>query len=262
MTTILVLGHKGMLGRAVTQHLQTKSDFKIVTIHSRWGDENFPNDVIASQPDFIINCIGKIPQKDPVESEYHFLNIALPQFLETLNVKVIHPSTDCEFKGDIAVGATYTKTSVRDADDVYGLSKATISKDIEATFTNTKIIRTSIIGHEAATAVSLLDWFLSQTGSVRGYTNHYWNGITTLQWAKQAEILVRDWGNFPALNQVGTTEQHSKFDILNIAKTVYEKDIEITPFATDVTVNKCLLSDTKVPPLEVQLAELKSFFKK
>ena len=262
MITILVLGHKGMLGRAVTQYFSTKTEFKISTINSRWGEADFSNDIKNSKPDYIINCIGKIPQKDPVETEYNFLNIALPQFLEKLDIKIIHPSTDCEFKGNLPMGETYTKKSLRDADDVYGLSKANISAEIETSFKNTKIIRTSIIGHEALTSVSLLDWFLSQTDTVRGYTNHYWNGITTLQWAKQAEILISDWENFPILNQVGTSKHYSKFDILHIVKSVYKKDIEITPFETPLTVNKCLESDTMLPALEIQLAELKSFFKK
>jgi dTDP-4-dehydrorhamnose reductase len=259
---ILVLGHKGMLGRSVFRHFSSLPEYEVVTLTSRWGDVLFSEEILAIGPNFIINCIGKIPQKNPIEAEYEHLNVALPRFLETLGIKVIHPSTDCEFKGDIPPGEAYTKQSIRDARDVYGLSKASISREIEESFSNTKIIRTSIIGHEESTSLSLLDWFLSQTGGVRGYTNHFWNGITTLEWAKQCQILIQNWESHPVLNQLGTAVHYSKFEIVSLAKEIYEKDIEITPFATDITVNKCLVSDKTLPELDTQLSELRSFFKK
>ncbi len=262
MTTILVLGHKGMLGRAVTSYFKTVPNFEVVYVNARWGEDDFEDEILASKPDFIVNCIGKIPQKNAVEYEYEFLNIALPRFLETLGISIIHPSTDCEFKGNLEAGQTYTKNSNRDANDVYGMSKATISTEIETSFIYTKIIRTSIIGHEEKTNVSLLDWFLSQTDTVRGYTNHYWNGITTLEWAKQCEKIISHWDKYPKLNQLGTTTHHSKYDILVIAKDIYSKEIEITPFATDITVNKCLTSDVILPSLHTQLQELRTFFSK
>lgn len=262
MSNILVLGHRGMLGRAVAGYLATLPDHAVETTPHRFGEEAFETAVKNSNADFIINCIGKIPQKKPIAGEYEFLNVELPEFLETTCKHVVHPSTDCEFKGDIAPGQAYTKTDTRDADDEYGLSKAVISKRIEEEFKNTKIMRVSIIGHEESTSVALLDWFLSQEGSVRGYTNHYWNGITTLQWAKECAKLIADWNSFPTLNQFGTEEHHSKYDILTIARDVYEKDIVIEPFETEVAVNKCLKSDAAVPNLKQQLRELSDFFNK
>lgn len=260
---ILVLGHKGMLGRAVTSYFSTITNFTTLTTNTRWGEKDFNEYIFESDTDFIINCIGKIPQKKPIASdEYTTLNIDLPRFLETTGKKIIHPSTDCEFNGNIAPGEAYSKTALRDANDIYGQSKATISKEIEDTYTNTKIIRTSIIGHEEKAALSLLDWFLSQTGTIRGYTNHYWNGITTLQWAKLAEQLINDWEQFPTLNQFGTATHHSKFNVLTTVKEIYNKDITIEPFTTEITVNKCLTSDSTIPDLEIQLTELRQLFNK
>jgi dTDP-4-dehydrorhamnose reductase len=259
---ILVLGHKGMLGRAVTKFLNENTNHQVATINSRWGDNDFSEEIKKIEADIIINGIGKIPQKKPEAIDYTKINVDLPRFLETLDIRVIHPSTDCEFKGNIPAGEAYTKTDKRDADDDYGISKAVISAEIENGFKNTKIIRTSIIGHEENSNLALLDWFLSQTGSVKGYTNHYWNGITTLEWIKQAQNLIDNWDNFPVLNQLSTTEHYSKFDIINLAKEVYKKDIEITPFTTEITVNKCLVSDIELPDLRTQLIELKEFFNK
>ncbi len=257
---ILVLGHKGMLGRAVARYFFNNSKYEVLTTSVRFGDTAFEETMQTLSPDAIINCIGKIPQKHPVENEYDTINIELPRFLESLGIHIIHPSTDCEFKGDLLAGQAYPKHTLRDAEDIYGRSKAVISEEIEASFTNTKIIRTSIIGHEESTSLSLLDWFLAQTGSVNGYTNHFWNGITTHEWAKQCEKILNNWEAYPTLNQVGTAAHYSKCEVLNLVKSVYQKDIEITPFEHTETINRCLESDAELPSLEEQLKELRIFF--
>lgn len=257
---ILVLGHKGMLGRAVARYFSLEGH-EVLTLPVRYGEPSFTAAIIDLAPDAIVNGIGKIPQKKPLaEAEYTSLNTDLPLLLDTLGIPVVHPTTDCEFTGSLPPGKAYDKTAPRDADDAYGLSKAKASAELEARGQHTKIIRTSIIGHEESTTLSLLDWFLAQDGSVCGYTNHYWNGLTTLQWAKECEQILSDWDHAPTLTQLGTTTHHSKFDILTLAKSVYHKDIEIIPFATAVAANKCLASDYEVPPLDIQLQELKAFF--
>lgn len=262
MKKILVLGHKGMLGNAVCKYFGSKNEYEVLAGTNRFGTDEFITELNNSDADFIINCIGIIPQKKPTAEEYKNINIDLPVFLETLGKKVIHPSTDCEFSGTIGKTKKYTKEDVRDATDDYGNSKAVISKLIEESFKNTKVIRTSIIGHEQSSAVALLDWFLSQKGSTNGYSNHFWNGITTLQWAKLAEEMINNWDNYPLLNQYGTEEIRSKYDLLNDIKNVYNKDINITPFETPTSVNKCLLSDKAIPSITTQLSELKSFYGK
>jgi dTDP-4-dehydrorhamnose reductase len=260
---VLVLGHKGMLGRAVYKYLQTQPAVTILTLETRWGEEGFKDEILDKKPNFIINAIGKIPQKQPASlAEYSSINIELPRFLDTLGIKTILPSTDCEFSGELSPAQAYTKSHARDATDPYGQSKALISAELEQTGVNTKIIRTSIIGHEENTAVALLDWFLSQTESVRGYTNHYWNGITTLEWAKQCHTILKNWDDFPTLTQLGTEKHYSKWEILDLAKEVYDKNIEIIPYTTETTANKCLLSDMAVLELRSQLLELKAFFAK
>ena len=257
MSKILVLGNNGMLGSAVVQYLKEYGSHEVNTTDTRWGQPDFVETITKSDADFIVNCIGKIPQKKPGEAEYYSINIDLPCFLESTGKLIIHPSTDCEFSGNLPPGEVYTKKSIRDATDAYGQSKAKISKMIEDDFTHTKIIRTSIIGHENGTQFSLLDWFLSQTDEVNGFTNHYWNGITTVQWAEMCGKIIKDWSNFPILNQFGTETQYSKFELLKCIKEVYGKDTIIRPYATEQTVNKCLQSDTPLPELKEQLMTLK-----
>lgn len=261
MRKILVLGHNGMLGNAVARYF-TAQGYEVLTASHRWGDPAFEEEMRSTDAEAIINCIGAIPQKKPPVEEYANININLPTFLETLGKKVIHPTTDCEFKGNRPAGEMYTKTDARDADDDYGKSKAIISEKIEKEFKNTKMLRVSIIGHELTNHVSLLDWFLGVEGEVKGYTNHFWNGITTLEWAKLTQDLIEHWDTCPALNQHGTPDLLSKYDILVLAKEVYGKNAVIHPFEAHAGANKCLLPDKPLPPLKTQLEELKAFYGK
>lgn len=263
MKRILILGHKGMLGNVVHKYLGSKIDkYTIHTTTERFDNDSFRKTINESGADIIINCIGAIPQKKPSLEDYKKLNIDLPAYLETLGIKVIHPSTDCEFSGKISADKKYKKTDEKDAEDEYSKSKATIANLIEKSFKNTKIIRTSIIGHEENTNVALLDWFLNSSGEVKGFTNHYWNGITTLQWAKLCEELIDNWDNHPTTNQFGTKDIRSKFDLLNDIKNVYGKDINIIPFDAEKAVNKCLESDKEIPSILEQLKELKEYYNK
>ena len=263
MKKVLILGHKGMLGNAISKYLATKPDeLTLLTTDKRYGNEDFKVELSSTDADFIINCIGLIPQRKPTDEEYKSLNTDLPLFLETLDRKIIHPSTDCEFSGKIPITQKYTKKDVRDAEDAYGKSKADSSYLIETTCKNIKIMRTSIVGHELNSHIALLDWFLNSEGEVRGYTNHYWNGITTLQWSKLCVELMNDWDSYPVLNQYGTLENKSKYEVLCIAKDVYGKEITITPFETLEALNKCVESDKVLPDLVDQLRELKEFYSK
>lgn len=259
MIKILVLGHNGMLGSMVYSHFSSKPDiYEVLSLESRWGDERFESEIRKAEADFIINCIGAIPQKHKDNSEiYQNLNIDLPLFLDSLGIKVVHPSTDCEFSGDLKVGELYTKKSLRDAQDPYGKSKAMISEQIENNSVNTKIIRVSIIGPEKSSNVSFLNWVLSSKDSVNGYTDHYWNGITTLEWSHICEGLIHDWDSYGTLNQFGTFPVISKYEMVKKICEVFGHNLEVFPVKTGKIVNKCMESDRQLKTIDEQLIELK-----
>ncbi|MFH1454835.1 MAG: sugar nucleotide-binding protein [bacterium] len=265
MIKLMVLGHNGMLGNAVMKYFsQYPQKYKTLTLSERWGYIKFNEKLISADIDFIINCIGATPQKYSNQPEkYKELNIDLPIFLETLNKKIIHPSTDCEFSGNLSINKKYQKNNIRDATDDYGKSKAYISELIENSFKNTKIIRTSIIGYELTDQkFSLLEWILSSKGSIRGYTDHYWNGITTLQWSKICENIINNWNKQPVLNQYGTEKINNKYDLAKIIVKTYKKNTIVKPYVTGQNINKCLESDTKLPTIDEQVIELKKFYGK
>lgn len=266
MTTLLVLGHKGMLGNAIIKYFsQYPEKYSLLSVDERWGEPEFNNKLLSTNADFIINCIGSIPQKHAQEpAKYKELNIDLPVFLESLGRPIIHPSTDSEFLGDLPLGQKYKKNSIRDATNEYGRSKAFISEEIEKKFKNTKMLRVSIIGHELSDKkFSLLEWVLSSKGQIKGYTNHYWNGVTTLEWAKICDKVIKNWKTQPVLNQYGTEKIINKYDLVKLIAKVYNyNDIIVEPFTTGQDVNKCLESDMILPPIDEQLEELKKFYNK
>lgn len=258
---ILILGHEGMLGNVAFKYFS--KNHEIATIEPRWDSDDFKNRVLEADADFIINCIGAISQKKFGDDYFEFLNVKLPEFLETTGKKIIHPSTDCVFSGNIEPPHMYGKEDERDAYDVYGKSKAKIDKMIVDDFKNTKMIRASIVGHEIKGHVSLLDWFLGtdDDAELNGYCNYYWNGITTLQWCKIAEELMGNWNDAPIITQVGT-EAIVKSDLLRLMGKIYGKLNKINDFEMETPLNKMLVSDYPIQSMEEQLQELKEFYNK
>ena len=263
MKKTLILGHTGMLGNAVHKYFNDNG-YDVESIEDyRWESNEYKNRILESDVEFIINCVGAIPQKKYSKENYIFLNVELPKFLESTGKKIIHPSTDCEFSGKLEYPQKYVKGDVRDADDEYGRSKAIISGLIENQFINTKMIRTSIIGHEINGHFSLLDWFLgvNEKETVNGYVNYYWNGITTLMWAQIAEKIILDWNDYGVITQVGTNGLH-KCELLKTFGQIYNKKTVVNAFNMISTVNKMLETDFTIPTIEEQLVELMKFYQK
>ena len=155
----------------------------------------------------IINCAGIInvyAAKDP--SFTFFLNGAFPHLLsEYYKEKLIQITTDCAFNG--IEGYPYNENSLKTPVDIYGLSKILGEpKD------KSLILRTSIIGPEISEHVSLLDWFRQQEGkTIKGFANHFWNGITTKQFGKICDEIISN------------PEQYSKTGLYHIFSTTVSK---------------------------------------
>lgn len=241
MKTITILGDNGMLGHMVLLYL--KQFYKIKIIKHRWPTQEFKDSIVNLKSDFLINCIGAIPQRNNTFD----VNTELPIWLDS-NFKgnIIHPGTDCEIDND-----------------EYGTSKRLSSTWILNNGINTKIIKTSIIGPELHSNASLMSWFLSNKDNtlVNGFTDHFWNGSTTLQWAKHANVMINDWESQPKLTIIGS-DCISKFNILNTIKSVYNKNIDINSFNSNKLTNKCMDLDIKYESIEKQLIDLKLFYEK
>ena len=190
----------------------------------------------------------------------NFSNYQIPKLLKkNLDSKhlLVHPSTDCVFSGNLKKGM-YSKLQKPDAKDIYGSTKS-LGEKILLKRPNTLIIRVSIIGKNFVTKKNLLSWFLLSKTKIYGSNNHYWNGITTLEWCKKVKHIIKN-NNFKkktALYQLGTKKSYSKLEMLQIFKKIFKKNIDIISIKKEFK-NRCLKPDLFSSSLSSQLKEFKS----
>lgn len=266
--SIIILGSNGMLGQMVKKYF-TMAKYTVHIIDSRFEEENciaYVNEINKLEDSIVINCIGKIKQKSGDLFELIWSNTILPLELSR-NLRpghfLIHPSTDCVFKGDSEV--CYPLYAKHDADDFYGWTKS-IGETAAISSNRTLIIRVSIIGPDYKSNKGLLSWFLNLPthSKLNGFVDHFWNGITTLEWCKQLEkliknnVLISQSGN---IIQLGTSERYTKFDMLNLFQEVFGTDHNIIKYNSKQNVNRCLEPQYLSNSLDTQLKELYAFMK-
>ena len=236
---VLVLGHNGLLGNMVERYLNDSNVVTTMINEYRWPSENFKNSVINSGADYIVNCIGAIHQKT---SDFS-INTDLPIWLDqNSGCRVIHPGTDCEMDSD-----------------AYGISKKIASDYLKEGGSNTKIIKTSIIGPELKTSYSLMNWFLNNPDGceVKGFVNHMWNGNTTLTWAQNCLLIITQWDYFGS-ETIIASECVSKYELLLAINEIYGRNVRIMRDDRSGP-NKCLIGQIKTKHIREQLKDLKRY---
>lgn len=245
---IMVLGASGMLGNALLRFLSNNPAFDVRgTVRSTSALRLLPGelqerliegvDVTSGdalvalldryRPDILVNCIGVVKQlaeaEDPLQALP--LNSLLPHRLARLcglaGARLIHLSTDCVFAG---TKGGYLESDTPDAKDLYGRSKLLGEVDAPHTLT----LRTSIIGHELAGARSLVNWFLSCEGPVRGYQRAIFSGLSTVEVARVIQDHIIERPDLRGLYHL-SADPISKFDLLSLIADCYGKTIEIEP---------------------------------
>ncbi|MFY1684072.1 dTDP-4-dehydrorhamnose reductase family protein [Micromonospora sp. WMMD730] len=251
---VLVVGVTGMLGHAVLREL---ADDPTLDVHglARSIDDRagcYPPHLLARivpavdvtrfddvrrlvdelRPDVVVNCVGVIKQRPGVQDAVPTvtLNALLPHLLADACAQVggrlVHVSTDCVFSGR---RGGYLEDDLPDPPDLYGRSKLLG----EATGASALTLRTSIVGHELTTRRSLVDWFLSQRGQVRGFTRAVYSGVTTVEFARLLRTVVLPRPELTGLYHVAA-EPITKYDLLRLVAEVYGWPGELVPDDTFV----------------------------
>lgn len=196
------------------------------------------------KPDYVINCIGFVKQKinrTTKLSEVLYINNYFPkkifQITKTLNIRLLHFSTDCVFDGK---KGNYTEKSITNAKDLYGFSKYLGELNDKGAVT----LRTSIIGHELSSKHGLLEWFLSQKKTCNGYTKSFFSGLTTYEifnflhyYILNKKIYIHGLYNL-------SSRRISKYNLLKKISKIYNKDILIKKYSTykiDRTLNSSVI---------------------
>ncbi|NDJ61398.1 MAG: SDR family oxidoreductase [Chloroflexi bacterium] len=182
----------------------------------------------AARPDLVINCIGLIKQRENAGDALAAidLNARFPHQVALLcracAARMIHISTDCVFSGQ---KGQYTEEEPTDARDVYGKTKA-LGEIVDQPHCLT--LRTSLIGRELTTRYSLLEWFLAQRGSVKGFQRAIFSGLPTMIVAQMIRDYIIPNPELTGLYHVAA-EPINKYDLLVLFRDAFEHTIEIIP---------------------------------
>ena len=262
---IVVLGGTGMLGQAVCRFFD-KKQIVYVNFKKRFtssGAEAFVSELTTLDPDFIINCIGAIPQKYTDSESFFELNVALPQCLNSVkNATIIQPSTDCIFNAQPKSDLEFPGSNDQfNATDLYGFSKGV--GDFLLNTSKSVIVRSSIIGlTEGSTGHGLLDWAIqNKDQKINGFSNHYWNGLTTDTWIGwvYANIILKPTFDNPIVH-IGATKWVSKYNLLNIISDVFNLGLQIKKVETLEVADRRLSLDYEIGSVEEMLDHTKQFW--
>ncbi len=253
-----MLGSTGMLGSSIKSELQQSKCEVFYSVRERnlKSDSHeyvfdFEKDNLGTLFDdkpkfeYVINCIGAIPQKYANKSEVQFrqmieLNSLLPQSLDEMSrvhgFRTIQIATDCVFSGR---SGKQSEKSLHDATDVYGVSKSLGEKYSP----NTMHLRCSIIGKNDTSNASLHNWLLAhkKNSNVNGFRNHRWNGITTTAFAKIVRGIIEKQLFSPATQHIFPADAVSKYELLQIIALANSRsDLQIWPTENEMTIDRTL----------------------
>ncbi|MCO4799731.1 MAG: SDR family oxidoreductase [Colwelliaceae bacterium] len=268
---VLIIGATGMLGYSLFKNFNDTTDIQVYgTVRSITGKEVFFTDcedqllkgvdvndwatiesaIDKIKPAVVINCIGLIKQHSI--SKQHIdaiaMNSLLPHQLASLcdghSCKLIHFSTDCVFDGKKGL---YTETDLPDARDLYGRSKFLGEVDYAPHLT----LRTSIIGHELNSQVSLVDWFLSQESQTKGFSKAIFSGLPTCVIARLLVDYILPNQALHGLYQL-SVDPIDKFTLLGLIANTYNKTIDIVE-ATELKIDRSLDSNKLREALNLEI---------
>lgn len=269
---VLVLGGSGMLGSTVVDFLARDRGLRVgATVRNRqmlgaghrllpevnWHALDVDADSLRELPsflddyDWIINAIGVIKpfisddRPDEVRRAIQ-VNALFPYSLahraEDVGVRVLQIATDCVFSGS---EGGYTEEAAHHPLDVYGMTKSLGEVDSKNVFH----LRCSIIGPEVKNHVSLLDWFLKQApgSKLTGFTNHLWNGVTTLHFAKICCGIIKHNLEVPCLQHIVPAKEITKAEMLDYFSTCYRRDdIKIVHGVSSSPIDRTLRTNNPV----------------
>jgi len=288
---VLIIGATGMLGYSLFSNLSDNSELDVYgTVRNLAGKEAFftntsdklfkgvevnniasVEEVIANvKPNVVINCIGLIKQhgisKQHVDAVS--INSLLPHQIAAIcdryDAKFIHFSTDCIFSGH---KGDYLESDLPEAQDLYGKTKCLGEVDYAPHLT----LRTSIIGHELSSNVSLIDWFLSQSGTTKGFSKAVFSGLPTCVigkiLAENILPIISSTNELTGLYHL-SVEPIDKYSLLQLVASIYRKEIEIVA-STELTIDRSLNSDRlrkvinfQVPSWESLVTDMYTDYKK
>jgi len=286
--TLVVIGSNGMLGNYIKRYFETHTQLQVIGFSRKDFDvsvdpitkldqilrlrlkiEDSDSDLNQKEQTrlrtLVFNAVGLIPHTLNAKSAelYTKINCQFPLELsllcKSLGFRMIHPTTDCVYDG---LKGKYIETDLHTEQNIYGTSKSQ-GEPIDC---NCTVIRTSIIGEELYNHRSLIEWVKSNIGGkIDGYDNHYWNGITCLQYAKIIEQMIKQNIFWSGVRHIFSPSSVSKYELVQMINSTFKLSIKINKYSTNCMIDRTLDSIYKennlfnIPELHQQLTELKMF---
>lgn len=270
---IMIIGSRGMAGHTIFKYLDSLNKYELInTARQKLNRDTLIIDVVKdinylirvienNQPDVIINCVGiLVKESENNNIDAIAVNACFPHLLadaiKNMKTKIIHLSTDCVFDGK---KGKYSEVDIPNETNNYGKSKIVgeIIDDKNLT------LRFSIIGHELKkNGTGLFHWFMKQKGIVKGFTRAWWNGITTLELAKQLDKIINT--KLTGIYHLAPDFVINKAQLLSKITYIWQHPITLVP-ETKFTQDKTLVNNRKkeynpkIPDYDTQLKEMKEF---
>ena len=255
---ILILGGDGMLGHRLFKSLRKDHDVRVTLrrgpsdyeryglfdgVNSYYGVEVLDHDKVTEvvaefRPEAVVNAVGIVKQRGAAKEAIPSLEInsLLPHRLALLcraaSARLVHVSTDCVFSGR---RGNYALEDVPDAEDLYGRTKLLGEVAEPGAIT----LRTSIIGLELSRRTGLVEWFLAQSGDIRGFRKAVYTGLTTAELSRVIERVLTEHPDLHGVWQVAS-EPINKYDLLvRFSEVLGREDVRISPY-DDVSIDRSL----------------------
>ena len=278
---ILVFGGDGMLGHRLVESWQDEHEVWATLRQDRSAYPGLPGlpaermlcgvdvrrlgdlvEVVALvRPDAVVNAVGIVKQRPVAKEAIPSLEVnalfphRLAQVCAAAGARLVHLGTDCVFSGR---KGGYVEQDEADPVDLYGRTK--LLGEIHDAHCLT--LRTSIIGLELGRKGSLVEWFLAQSGQIRGFRRAIYSGLTTREMARAISHLLAKDGSLSGLWHL-SSRAISKYDLLaGLSLRLGRRDVEIVPddsFTCDRSLDSSALrgrSTYRVPSWEAMLDEL------
>ncbi len=220
------------LRQPLTAYSECGSGYKLFNGENSFADtdvldfDRLSSVVHEFRPEAVINAVGIVKQRDESHDAIPSIeiNALFPHRLSLLcaetGARLVQISTDCVFTGDKGM---YSEGDREDATDLYGRSK--LLGEVHDAHAVT--LRTSIIGLELARKRSLVEWFLAQRGSIRGFRKAIYSGFTTVEMARIIEFVLLEQPKLSGLWHVAS-RAISKYDLLGMfAQKLGRNDVDI-----------------------------------
>ena len=257
--TVAVLGASGMLGSMVVRVLSTSMSvtatvrdvaFMRPMDRVEWRHLDVLDTDVSDLTMLLhgccaaINCIGVVTQR--MDDTVWKVNSVFPQMLALAAARadchVLQIATDCVFDGQNGTYAEHGSEPRGAPRDKYGMSKW--QGEVRSPWV--RHVRCSIVGPEYH-GKSLLGWFLAHPprSRVEGYTNHFWNGVTTQAFAQVCRGIVdnpKTIGDqrLPWVQHLVPADRVSKYQLLSYFRECYRPDINVIPVRHTLNVDRTL----------------------